>query len=327
MNEDAVLPVADPPAELPPVPPGRAPFLMRAVTLVVIVVPLLGLIAAPFFLWGWGFSWTDLGLLVGMYLVTALGVTVGFHRLFVHRSFETYTGVKVAFAVLGSMAVEGSPFRWAAIHRRHHQHSDQPNDPHTPHHSGRGVLGVLRGAWHAHVGWFFEAAPPGLDDYVKDLTKSRALRVADALWPAWVVLGLVIPGLLGGLIKGSWLGVWTGLIWGGLVRILLVHHVTWSVNSACHLWGWRPFRSDDESRNNVVFGILALGEGWHNAAPRLPDVGPARAAVVADRRQLLPDPPDELGRAGVEGAGADGRGAGEGGPERIGGGRTARARP
>ena len=243
---------------------------MRVVTLVVIVVPLLGLVAAPFFLWGWGFSWTDMGLLLGMYLVSALGITVGFHRLFVHRSFETYSGVKFAFAVMGSLAVEGSLFRWVALHRQHHQHSDMPDDPHTPHHRGRGVLGVLLGGWHAHIGWLFEAVPPDLNAYVKDLTKSRELRIANALWPLWVVLGLLIPALIGGLVKGSWLGVWTGLIWGGLVRILLVHHVTWSVNSACHLWGLRPYRSEDESRNNVIFGILALGEGRHNAHHAFP---------------------------------------------------------
>src|ERR1051325_7474729 len=119
---------------------------MRAVTLVVIVVPLLGLVAAPFFLWGWGFSWTDMGLLLGMYLLTALGITIGFHRLFVHRSFETYTWVKVVFAALGSMAVQGSMFKWVAYQRRHHQHSVRPDDPHTPHHSGRGIFGVIRGA-------------------------------------------------------------------------------------------------------------------------------------------------------------------------------------
>lgn len=270
MSEATILPVAEPAAEVPPVAPGRAPLLMRLVTLVVIVVPLLGLIAAPFFLWGWGFSWVDLGLLLGMYLLTALGITVGFHRLFTHRSFETYGWVKFAFAVLGSMAVEGSLFRWVALHRRHHQHSDTPEDPHTPHHHGGGILGILRGAWHAHIGWFFEAAPPDLDDYVKDLKKSRTLRVADALWPLWIVLGLVIPGLIGGLVKMSWLGVWTGLIWGGLVRILLVHHVTWSVNSACHLWGLRPFQSEDQSRDNVIFGVLALGEGWHRSHHAFP---------------------------------------------------------
>src|SRR5688500_15984136 len=134
MNEQAVLPVADPSAELPPAPPGRAPLAMRVATLAVIVVPLLGLVAAPFFVWGWGFSWTDLALLLAMYLVSAVGITVGFHRLFTHRSFETYTGVKFVFAVLGSMAVQGSLFRWVAVHRRHHQHSDAPDDPHTPHH-------------------------------------------------------------------------------------------------------------------------------------------------------------------------------------------------
>jgi stearoyl-CoA desaturase (delta-9 desaturase) len=266
--------MADAPALTPdesvPTTPGRAPLLVRLVTLLVIVVPLLGLVAAPFFLWGWGFSWTDMGLLIGMYLLTALGITVGFHRLFVHRSFETYTWVKFLLAALGSMAVQGSLFKWVAYHRRHHQHSDTPDDPHTPHHSGGGVLGVLRGAWHSHIGWFFQADPPDLDDYVKDLAKSRALRVADALWPLWVVLGFVIPGVVGGVVTLSWAGVWTGLIWGGLVRVFLVHHVTWSVNSACHLWGLRPYKSEDESRNNVVFGILALGEGWHNAHHAFP---------------------------------------------------------
>jgi stearoyl-CoA desaturase (delta-9 desaturase) len=265
-----MIPVAEPAAELPLRPLGRAPFLVRLVTLVVIVVPLLGLVAAPFVLWGWGFSWTDLGLLIGMYLLTALGITVGFHRLFVHHSFETYPWVQVVFVALGSMAVQGSMFKWVAYHRRHHQNSDTPDDPHTPHHSGRGVCGVIRGALHAHIGWFFQGDPPGLDHYIKDLTKSRTLRAADALFPFWVVLGLAVPALIGGLVKESWLGVWSGLIWGGLVRIFLVHHVTWSVNSACHMWGFRPYASEDESRNNVVFGILALGEGWHNAHHAFP---------------------------------------------------------
>jgi len=272
MTEQTVLPVTATTAELPPrgEASGRASLAMRAATLVVIVVPLLGLIAAPFFLWGWGFSWTDMGLLVGMYLLTAVGITVGFHRLFTHRSFETYGWVKFVLAAVGSMAVQGSVLRWVAYHRQHHQFSDTPDDPHTPHHHGRGILGVLRGAWHAHVGWLFLPDPPDLDDYVKDLKKSRAVRAANALWPFWIVLGLVIPGVIGGLVKMSWAGVWTGLIWGGLVRIFLVHHVTWSVNSACHLWGLRPYVSDDESRNNVIFGILALGEGWHNAHHAFP---------------------------------------------------------
>jgi stearoyl-CoA desaturase (delta-9 desaturase) len=266
MSEITEIPVADPLAELPP----RATLGVRLATLAAIIIPLLGAIAAPFLVWGWGFGWTDLGLLVGMYLLTTLGVTVGFHRLFVHRSFATYGWVRVILAACGSMAVQGSLFQWVGLHRRHHRFSDTPDDPHTPHHHGEGVAGLLRGLWHAHIGWFFDANPPDLDHYVKDLVASRALRVASALFPLWVVLGLVLPAALGGIITGSWRGAWTGMIWGGVVRVFLVHHVTWSVNSACHLWGLRPFRSDDMSRNNVVLGYLALGEGWHNTHHAFP---------------------------------------------------------
>ncbi len=271
MHEMTELPVANPAAEFPALAsPERAPLAVRLVTYFAIIVPLLAVIAVPFFLWDWGFHWTDLGLLVGLYLLTLLGITVGFHRLFVHRSFETYTWVKVVLAVLGSMAVQGPMLKWVAMHRRHHQYSDTSDDPHSPQHEGRGVLGLLRGFWHAHIGWFFEADPPDLDRYVKDLSASRTLRVVSALFPVWVALGLVIPAVLGGVITLSWAGVWTGLIWGGLVRVFLVHHVTWSVNSACHLWGFRPYSSDDQSRNNPVFGVLALGEGWHNTHHAFP---------------------------------------------------------
>src|SRR5687767_3429435 len=201
MREIAELPVADPAAELPPreEPPKRASLAVRTVTLIAIIVPLLGVVAAPFFVWGWGFSWVDLGLLLGMYVLTALGITVGFHRLFVHRSFETYTWVKFIFAVLGSMAVQGSLLKWVAMHRRHHQHSDTADDPHSPHHHGSGVLGVLAGAWHAHIGWFFRPDPPDLARYAQDLERSRALRAASALFPLWVALGLILPGVLGGV--------------------------------------------------------------------------------------------------------------------------------
>lgn len=264
--------VGEPPTEVvPPRPPvEKASLAVRLVTLIAITIPFLGVIAAPFFLWGWGFGWTDLGLLLGMYFVTAVGITVGFHRLFVHRSFETYMWVKVVLVVLGSMAVQGSMIKWVGMHRRHHQYSDTPDDPHSPQHEGPGILGLLLGFWHAHIGWFFEADPANLEHYVQDLRASRTLRVVSALFPLWIVLGLVIPGVIGGVVTLSWGGVWTGLIWGGLVRVFLVHHVTWSVNSACHLWGFRPFRSDDESRNNIVFGILAMGEGWHNTHHAFP---------------------------------------------------------
>jgi stearoyl-CoA desaturase (Delta-9 desaturase) len=270
--ETTELPVADPSAELPApdAPPERISLSIRLVVLAAIIIPLLSVVAAPFIVWGWGFRWTDLGLLLGLYMLTALGITVGYHRLFVHRSFETNIVVKFVLAVLGAMAAQAPLLTWVAKHRAHHQHSDTIGDPHSPHGHHGGALGVLRGVWHAHIGWFFDPDLPDIERYVPDLRKSRALRVASALFPAWVALGLLLPAVLGGLITRTWSGVWTGLIWGGLVRIFLVHHVTWSVNSACHLWGLRPFRSNDESRNNAVFGVLALGEGWHNTHHAFP---------------------------------------------------------
>ena len=284
---------------------GRLSLGGRVATLLGVTVPLAGLVAAVALLWGWGFHWADLGLLLGMYAVTALGITVGFHRLFVHRSFETYLPVKFVLAALGSMAVQGPLFQWVGLHRRHHQHSDTPDDPHSPHHQGGGVLGFLRGFWHAHIGWLFDADPPDLDRYVKDLRSSRALRAASALFPLWVALGLVIPAVLGGLLTGTWAGAWTGLIWGGLVRIFLVHHVTWSVNSACHLWGLRPYR--ERRREPEQRGVRRPGDGRGVAQhpPRLPDLGPARPALVADRRELLGHPRPGPGRPRLEREAAD----------------------
>jgi stearoyl-CoA desaturase (delta-9 desaturase) len=233
-------------------------------TLGAVILPFLGLVAAIVLLWTRGFHWIELALLLGMYGLTGLGITVGFHRLFTHRSFETNVVVKFVLAVLGSMAVQAPLLKWVAQHRRHHQHSDTPDDPHSPHHQGLGLLGLVRGFWHAHIGWAFEPDTAGLGRCVQDLRQSGALRVASALFPAWVALGLLLPAALGGLLTWSWAGALMGLLWGGLVRICLVHHVTWSVNSVCHLWGGRPFRTADRSRNNFVFGVLALGEGWHN---------------------------------------------------------------
>lgn len=245
-------------------PPPRASLALRAATLAVVVVPFLGLVAAVGLLWGWGFRWLDLGLFLGMYVLSGVGVTVGFHRLFTHRAFKTHAVVKFVLAVLGSMAVQAPLFQWVAQHRRHHQYSDLPDDPHSPHHQGAGFLGRLRGFWHAHLGWVFEPDAEGLERYVKDLRQSPALRVASALFPLWVALGLLLPAAVGGLLTLSWAGALLGLLWGGLVRIFVVHHVTWCINSVCHLWGSRPYAVRDESRNNVVFGVLGMGEGWHN---------------------------------------------------------------
>ncbi len=237
---------------------------MKVLNAIAVIVPFLGLVLGIVFLWGHGFSWVELGLFLGMYIVTGVGITVGYHRLFTHRAFETSRVMQFILAVLGSMAVQGPLMQWVAMHRRHHQHSDQDGDPHSPHLHGGGFLDLVRGAWHAHVGWVFKPDPADLAHYNRDLRQSRTLRAASALFPLWVALGLLIPAVLGGVLTASWMRALFGLIWGGLARIFLVHHITWSVNSVCHVWGRRPYASGDHSRNNFLFGILALGEGWHN---------------------------------------------------------------
>ena len=264
--------VADPAAELPLATPvsEKVSLRLRTALLVAVIAPFFGLIAAIISFWGWGFRWSDLALLLGMYVLTALGITVGFHRLFTHRAFETNRTVQFVFAVLGSMAVQGPLLEWVAFHRRHHQHSDDAEDPHSPHHQGSGVWGVVHGLWHAHLGWMFAPKPPDLQRYVTDLRQSKMLRAASVLFPLWVLAGLLIPAAIGWLLVGTPSGAWTGFVWGGLVRILFVHHVTWSINSVCHIWGRQPFYSHDESRNNALFGIFGLGEGWHNTHHAFP---------------------------------------------------------
>jgi stearoyl-CoA desaturase (delta-9 desaturase) len=237
---------------------------MRISSILVIVLPFLGLVAAVVLLWGVGFGWVQFGVLVGGYILTALGITVGYHRLFTHKAFVAHPIVKIVFGILGSMAVEGSILQWVATHRRHHQHSDRPDDPHSPNVHGEGFVEFIKGIYHAHIGWFFTPMPETMERYVPDLKADKVTRRVSNLFGLWVVLGLLLPAGIAFAITGSWMAALLGLLWGGLVRVFLVHHVTWSINSACHLWGTRPFDSHDHSRNNAVFGILAMGEGWHN---------------------------------------------------------------
>ena len=234
-----------------------ADLRMKLINLVAVMLPFAGLVIAIILLWGVAFNWVYLALFGGMYLLTALGITVGYHRYFTHRSFKTSRPVAAVLAALGSMAVEGPVLQWAAIHRRHHQHSDDHDDPHSPHTHGAGFRGTIVGMWHAHMGWLFRPNPRGLARYVRDLRRDPLIRRMSQLFPVWVLIGLLVPAVLGGLITLSWMGVLLGFIWGGLVRVFFVHHVTWSINSVCHTWGTRPFRSHDESRNNAIFGVLA----------------------------------------------------------------------
>ena len=173
-------------------------FLVQIVNLAAVVLPFAGFVAAAILLWGIGFSWLHLILMVAMYLLTAAGITIGYHRLFTHRSFETNRVVKAIFAVLGSMAAEGPVLTWVAMHRRHHQHSDEHDDPHSPQLHGHGLWGIIKGIWHAHVGWIFNSHPEGLERYVGDLKKDRALRWINTTFPLWVLVSLLVPTVLGG---------------------------------------------------------------------------------------------------------------------------------
>ncbi len=244
--------------------PERVRPAMWAANVTIVVVPFLGVIAAGISLWGYGFNFVQLAVMVGMYLLSGFGITVGFHRLFAHRSFETSAPVKLILGIMGSLAVEGPVLRWVAQHRRHHQHSDQQGDPHSPYHHGGGLGGLLRGFWHAHVGWIFQPDARNLRRYIPDLTRSRLMRSVSRLFPLWALMSIGLPTMLGGLLTVSWTGALQGLLWGGFVRLFLVHHATWSIIWVCHLWGTQPFQTDDHSRNNFVFGVLGLGEGWHN---------------------------------------------------------------
>lgn len=242
---------------------------LRWINLGAVVVPFLGLAAAIALLWAVAFHWSYAALLGVMTIVTGLGITVGYHRLCTHKSFSTPAAMRYLFAAAGSMAVQGPVIRWCAEHRRHHQHSDTALDPHSPHVGpdgswGEGLWATVRGAFHAHVGWLFGPRSKALGKYTVDLRQDRALVLADRQFLAWVLIGLAAPAVLGAAITGTWMGLLLGFLWGGLVRVLLVHHVTWSVNSICHFWGTQPFDTHDESRNNMLVGVLAMGEGWHN---------------------------------------------------------------
>jgi stearoyl-CoA desaturase (delta-9 desaturase) len=240
----------------------------RLAVIVAVGLPIVAVIAAIVLLWGpqaWGVQPVHIALLVGGYLATGLGITIGYHRLFTHKSFSTGRVMTALLGILGSMATEGRVIRWVGTHRMHHQFSDDHDDPHSPTHHGGGPLGVLKGLWHAHVGWIWLADPQeGFDRYTPDLAQDPVVRWVDKLFPVWIALGLIIPGLIAWAVTGTVIGGLLGVLWGGLVRTFVVHHITWSINSVCHVWGQRPYNSHDESRNNAVFGILGMGEGWHN---------------------------------------------------------------
>lgn len=218
--------------------------IVRLYVLIIVVVPLLGTLLAIRLLWQLAVNWFDLVLLAAMYAVTMLGVTIGYHRMLTHRSFRPHPAVKAIFLILGSMSAQGPAIEWAASHIKHHAQADREGDPHSP----------LDGFFHAHLGWLFNGlADPNV--YCRHLVKDRIVVFISYTFWVWVIVSFVIAFMIGG---------WTGLLWGGFVRVFLVQHVTFSVNSICHIFGKREFATNDQSHNEWIVGLLALGEGWHN---------------------------------------------------------------
>jgi len=249
-----------------------------------VVLPFLATIAAIVLFWNRLVSPVDLVIAAVMYLLTAIGITVGYHRLLTHRSFQTSKGLEYAFAIFGSMAVQGPVIAWVADHRKHHAHTDADGDPHSPH-VGRdgGVRGVLSGLWHAHAGWLMSTQ--GRADwkrYARDLYEDRGMRAIGRQFVPLVALSLALPALASYAVSGTLAGAATGLLWGGLVRIFFVHHVTWSVNSICHFFGTRRFDTDDRSTNVFWLALPSLGESWHHNHHAFP-----RSAVHGLRRREI----------------------------------------
>lgn len=235
-------------------------------TVILVIVPFCGLGAAAWFSWGHGLGLATILLAVVFYLVTGLGVTVGFHRLFTHRSFTAAPALRVALAVAGSMSFQGNVIGWVATHRRHHAFADRPGDPHSPYRYGTHLAGQLRGLAHAHMGWLLGDDPSPAARYAPDLVGDPAMRKIAAASPILSVASLGLPFGLGWAIGGSWQAALIALLWAGLVRVMLLQHVTWSVNSLCHVFGTRPFttRRFDRATNVWLLAVISLGESWHN---------------------------------------------------------------
>jgi len=242
-----------------------APRWVLGVMAVMVVGPFLALLAAVPVAWGWGLSWLDVSIGLVFYLVAGFGVTVGLHRYFTHGAFKAVRWLRVTLAVAGSLALEGAVVQWVADHRRHHAHADGEGDPHSPWRYGTTVAGLAKGLFFAHCGWLFQRRPSNQSRFAPDLLADRDIRTVDRLYLPLV--SLFAPPVLGGLLTWSWHGALTAFFWASLVRIALLHHVTWSINSICHVYGQRPFttRSGDRAANFWPLAIISFGESWHNS--------------------------------------------------------------
>jgi stearoyl-CoA desaturase (delta-9 desaturase) len=252
--------------------PGPIPDLLpdpigsgeKTLVAIFVVVPFLALLAAIPLAWGWGLGWHDIVIALVFYTISGLGISMGFHRYFTHKSFKANTGLKVALAVAGSLAIEGPVLTWVADHRRHHKYSDREGDPHSPWRFGTDTRALVKGLAFAHVGWLFDGNHTSQEKFCPDLLADAKIKRVSDSFTALVVASLLAPALIGGLWSMSWQGAVTAFFWGSLVRIALLHHVTWSINSICHTFGKEEFEVRDKSRNVNWLAILSFGESWHN---------------------------------------------------------------
>ena len=261
--ESPSRPGAGPPAAKP-ILAGRRGLANHIAVYVFVVTPLLALVAAVPFAWGWGLGWTDVAIAAVFYVVSGLGITVGYHRYFTHGSFKAKRPLRLALALAGSLAMQGSVIKWVADHRRHHAFSDKEGDPHSPWLFGTGPLALAKGFWHAHMGWLFDRDLTNEQRFTPDLLADRGVRRVDRLFILLSTATLLVPALLGGLLTWTWWGAVTAFFWAGLVRVAVLHHVTWSINSICHMIGEQPFAARDHSRNVWPLAIASFGESWHN---------------------------------------------------------------
>ena len=229
-----------------------------------VVIPFVALLAAVPLAWGGWLGWSDVVITVVMYTITGLGITAGFHRLFTHKAFKPNRAVKIGLAIAGSMAIEGPVIRCVASHRKHHKFSDRDGDPHSPWRYGENVPALLKGMVYAHIGWMFDGEQTPQRKYAPDLMKDPDVLRISRLFPVWVAVSMIGPAIAGGLWTMSWQGALTAFFWATLVRIALLHHVTWAINSICHTIGEQPFRSRDHSGNVWWLAIPSFGESWHN---------------------------------------------------------------